>query len=109
MEYKLIARTSEMPEGAKKKVTLDDKALLLTNVHGTFYAIDNRCPHMGGSLYDGKLEGDHVACPKHGTIFDVKTGKVIQNGKIAFIKLNVDGVRAYPVKVEGTDILVGIE
>ncbi len=109
MEYRLIAQTRDIPDGAKKKVMLDQKALLLTNIHGTFYAIDDRCPHMGGSLSAGKLEGDRVICPKHGTMFDVKTGKVTQNGKIAFIKLNVSDVRTYPVKVEGENILIGIE
>jgi 3-phenylpropionate/trans-cinnamate dioxygenase ferredoxin component len=109
MKYMKIAQTGEVPEGTKKKVILEDKVLLLTNTHGTFYAIDNRCPHMGGSLFDGKLEGDHITCPKHGTVFDVKTGKVIQNGKLAFFKLSVNDAKSYPVKVEGADILVGIE
>lgn len=109
MEYIKAAQTSEVPDGAKKRIALDDRILLLTNLHGQYYAIDNKCPHMGGSLFDGKLEGDRIICPKHGTTFDVKTGKVVQNGKIAFIRLNVSDVNAYPVKVEGTDILIGME
>jgi len=109
MEYVKVAQTTEVMDGAKKRIDLGDRVLLVTNIHGQYYAMDNRCPHMGGSLYDGKLEGDHIICPKHGTVFDVKTGKVVQNGKIAFIKLNVSDVNAYPVKVEGTDILIGME
>lgn len=109
MDYIKAAQTGDIQEGAKKRIDLDGRVLLVTNIQGKYYAIDNKCPHMGGSLFDGKLEGERIICPKHGTAFDVKTGKVIQNGKIAFIKLNVSDVRAYPVKVEGTDILIGME
>jgi len=109
MEYIKIAQTGELKDGEKMKVTAGGKVLLLTNIGGTYYAIDNKCPHMGGSLYDGILEGGTITCPLHGTVFDVKTGKLVKNGKIAFINLKVKDDRAYPVKIEGTDILVGIE
>lgn len=109
MQYMKASRTDEVKEGEKKKITLGDKVLLLTNVQGKYYAIDNRCPHMGGSLYEGELNGDIIKCPRHGTRFDVKNGKVVENGKIAFVRLNVKDTRAYPVKVEGSDILIGID
>jgi len=109
MEYVKVAQTGEVKPGEKKKVTADGKVLLLTNIGGTYYAIDNKCPHIGGSLYDGILEGDTITCPWHGTVFDVKTGKTIKGGKIAFMNLKVKDDRAYPVKAEGEDILVGIE
>ena len=109
MEYIKIAQTGELKAGEKKKVTAGDIVLLLTNIGGTYYAVNNKCPHMGGSLYDGILEGETITCPWHGTVFDVKTGKVVKNGKIAFMNLKVKDDRAYPVKVEGDDILVGIE
>jgi 3-phenylpropionate/trans-cinnamate dioxygenase ferredoxin subunit len=109
MQYVKVANTSEMKNGEKKIVTIDDKVILLTQIGNTYYAIDNRCPHMGGSLYDGILDGNTITCPKHGSVFDVRTGEVVQSGKIAFIRLNVKDTRAYPVIVEGTDILVGAE
>jgi 3-phenylpropionate/trans-cinnamate dioxygenase ferredoxin subunit len=109
MEYRVVAHTDEVPEGSKKKVDLNGKALLLTNVQGTYYAIDNRCPHLGGSLFDGTLNGDRITCPKHGASFDVKTGKAVQGAKIAFLKLDVHDTHVYPVQVNGTDILVGVE
>ena len=109
MTYIKVGQTGTMQAGAKRKVTLNGKTLLLTYIQGNYYAIDDRCPHMGGSLSAGELEGDRITCPKHGTSFDVKTGKVVQNGKVAFFKLNVRDAHTYPVKVEGTDILVGID
>lgn len=109
MQYMKASRTDEVKEGEKKRITLGDKVLLLTNVHGKYYAIDDRCPHMGGSLYEGELNGDIIKCPRHGTMFDVKNGKVVQNGKITFIRLKVKDTQAYPLKVEGSDILIGID
>ena len=109
MQYIKALRTDEVKEGEKRKVTLGDKVLLLTNVHGEYHAIDDRCPHMGGSLFEGVLNGDTIKCPRHGTMFDVKNGKAVQNGKILFIPLKVSDTRAYPVKVEGLDILIGMD
>ena len=108
MQNMILARVDELPPGSKKKVVLDDKTLLLTNVEGKYYAIDNRCPHMGGSLFDGQLKGDTITCPKHKTVFDVKTGKVVQNGKIAFINLKVADAQPYTVQAEGDNIVLKI-
>ena len=109
MQYFKAAQKNELRAGEKKKIEQSGKVILLTNIGGTYYAIDNKCPHMGGSLYDGNLDGDQIICPKHGTVFDVRTGKVSKNGKIAFINLKVNDTKTYPVKVDGDDILVGLE
>jgi 3-phenylpropionate/trans-cinnamate dioxygenase ferredoxin subunit len=109
MRYAKATTTDQVPEGGKLKAAVEDKTLLITNIGGAYYAIDNRCPHMGGSLYDGKLEGDTVTCPRHKSVFSVKSGEVIQNGNIAFIRLKVSNAKAYPVKIEGEDLLVGFE
>ncbi len=109
MEYIKVAETTELSAGNKKKISVEGKDILLTNIQNSYYAIDNTCPHMGGSLYDGDLDGSHIICPKHGSIFDVTSGKAIQGGKFLFIKIKVDDVKSYPVKIEGTDIMIGIE
>lgn len=109
MQYVKIAQTNEIKDGEKKKITINNKVLLLTNIQNTYYAIDNKCPHMGGSLYDGDLDGYQITCPRHGSVFDVRTGKVIKGGKIVFINVKVNDTRAYPVRIEGTDILVALE
>jgi 3-phenylpropionate/trans-cinnamate dioxygenase ferredoxin subunit len=59
-------------------------------------------------LAKGSLDGGIVTCPKHGSQFDLKTGKAIRGAKIGFIKININDEASYPVKVEGTDILVGV-
>lgn len=109
MQYTKIARFDELNDGEKRKITLENRVLLLTKIDGVCYAIDNRCPHMGGSLYDGKLDGTTIACPRHGATFDVRTGKAVAGAKVAFIKTNVRDARAYPVKIEDGDVLVGLD
>lgn len=108
MEYIKVAQTSDLAQGSKKTIRLEDKIILLVNIENNFYAIDNTCPHMGGSLYDGNLEENNIICPRHGSAFDVTTGKNVQNAKILFLKFKVADVLSYPVKVEGSDILIGI-
>lgn len=109
MDYIKVAQTNEVKNGEKKIITINNKVLMITNIQGTYYAIDNKCPHMGGSLFDGNLDGYHITCPKHGSVFDVRTGKIVKNGKIAFINLKVKDTHAYPVRIEDSSILIGLE
>jgi nitrite reductase/ring-hydroxylating ferredoxin subunit len=79
-------------------VIVNGTKVALFRCGGAFYAIRNQCPHMGGDLGDGYLEGEIVRCPWHGWKFSVKTGKAPDT--------EVVGVRTYEVKVEGDDVLV---
>ncbi len=108
MEFVKVAETTALPPGKMMKVTADKKEILLVNVDGAYYAIANKCTHLGGSLVNGKLNGNLVTCPRHGSTFDVKTGKAANGAKIGPLKFNVRDETRYEVKVEGTDILVGI-
>jgi 3-phenylpropionate/trans-cinnamate dioxygenase ferredoxin component len=106
MGFRKVADTSELPAGTMKKVSLDGKDVLLVNVDGAYYAIDNKCTHLGGSLVEGTLEGNVVTCPRHGSRFDVKTGKAVGKAKVAFIKMMPKDEKSYAAKVESTDILL---
>ncbi len=107
MRYVKVATKDQIPAGGKLKATVDNTTVLITNIGGDYHAINNRCPHMGGSLYDGVLSGETITCPRHKTVFNAKTGAVIKQGQIAFFHLKVSDANAYPVKLEGDDILVG--
>lgn len=109
MKFVKLAQTTDVPPGSKIKVTYESKVILLTNIDNNFFAVDNTCTHMGGSLADGKLEGKQIICPKHGSIYDVTTGQVVERGRLFFVKVRVTDLQSYPVKIEGTDILIGIE
>jgi 3-phenylpropionate/trans-cinnamate dioxygenase ferredoxin subunit len=54
------------------------------------------------------LNGSVVTCPRHGSQFDVRTGKLVGLGRIAFVKVHPRDEESYQVKVEGTSILVGL-
>lgn len=109
MLYEKVAHVNELKPGEKKKISLKGKDILLVNIDNIFYAVDNKCPHMGGSLVEGNLQGSQIICPKHGSAFDVKTGEVAQSGKILFIKVNVKNLTVYPTKIENDDVLIGLE
>jgi 3-phenylpropionate/trans-cinnamate dioxygenase ferredoxin subunit len=108
MEYIRVADKAELPANKMIMVVVGGKEVLLANVDGSYYAIANKSSHLGGSLVKGSLEGSIVTCPRHGARFDVKTGQAVADAKIGFIKMSAKNEESYTVKVEGTDILVGI-
>ena len=108
MEFVRVADKAELPANKMIIVLVGGKEVLLANVDGSYHAIANKCPHLGGSLGKGVLEGSIVTCPRHGSRFDVKTGKAVRGAKIGFIKMQVKDEESYTVAVEGTNIMVGI-
>lgn len=64
-------------EGASLCVTVGAKTFALFKVTGNIYCIENQCPHAGGPLCKGRLDGFVVQCPWHGSRFEVRTGEVV--------------------------------
>jgi nitrite reductase (NADH) small subunit len=95
-EFTRVASASEVEEGKGKIVTVNGTRIALFRCDGTVYAIKNRCPHMGGDLGEGLLEGGIVRCPWHGWRFNVRTGKNPSADVVA--------VTTYEVKLEGGEI-----
>lgn len=60
-----------LPEGRGRRVCKGGHDLALFRIDGTVYAIDDSCPHAGGSLSNGKVQGRRVACPVHGLKFEL--------------------------------------
>ena len=108
MKFVKIAQTTEVTEGTKKKIAVGNLEILLVNHQNSYYALANKCPHMGGSLYDGNLEDGNIVCPRHKSKFDVKTGKNLEGAKILLIRFPVKDAESFPLKVEGSDILIEI-
>lgn len=92
-----------------KKVTVNEKEILIANVNGNYYAIGNQCTHHGGDLSQGSLEGNMVTCLKRRAKFDVTTGKVVSSPKVLFFHLKIKDEPFYQAKVEGKDIIVKTE
>jgi glycine betaine catabolism B len=98
-DFVKVASTTEVPQGAMKKIMLGTQAVLLVNVGGRYYAIGDVCTHVGGPLHQGRLLGNEVECPLHGSHFDVTTGQV-KRGPAR----NPEPV--YEVKINGNEILL---
>jgi nitrite reductase/ring-hydroxylating ferredoxin subunit len=89
-----------------KKVLIDDREVLIVNVEGIYYAVDNLCTHFAGDLSEGVLEGNVVTCPNHGSKFDVTTGKVVSPPAEALGRPDIEDLQTYLVKVEDQYIMV---
>ncbi len=96
-----VANAGEIPSGSVKIVTVNNVDVALVNYEGRFYALNNRCPHRGGQLGDGKLVGADLICPLHGWDFDVRTGISRYN--------TIDRVECYPVMVEDGSVYLDSE
>ena len=68
---------AELPESEPRKVSAHGVDILLVKRNGRVFAIGEKCAHLRGPLSEGKLEGDTVVCPRHGSRFSVETGEVI--------------------------------
>jgi 3-phenylpropionate/trans-cinnamate dioxygenase ferredoxin subunit len=108
-----VAKAGELADSTMKEVTVQGRPILLAKVGDRYYAADGRCPHMGGILAQGKLEGTVVTCPRHSSQFDLTDGHVVRwlkgSGLISAIGKALKSPRpltVYQVKVEKDDILV---
>lgn len=72
-----VAAVGDIAPGTGTVVEAVGKTVALFNLDGTFYALDNKCTHVGGPLGEGKVDGTVVTCPWHGSKFDITTGAVV--------------------------------
>jgi 3-phenylpropionate/trans-cinnamate dioxygenase ferredoxin subunit len=91
MARHVVAAVAEIPPGSRKLVDAGGRSIVVFNLGGEFFALGNRCPHRGGSLYHGKQvglvesdvpgeyrcsrRGEIIRCPWHSWEFDIRTGK----------------------------------
>ena len=99
-EFVKVARKSEVPTDSGKLVQINGQDIALFKVNDKIYAIYNTCPHQGGPLAEGGLDGKMVTCPWHGWEFDVTSGKCSFN----------DTIRqpTFQVKEDGDDIFLEV-
>lgn len=109
------ASTSEFQGVNKKKVEVQGQEIMLAVAGGVYYAIANRCAHMGGDLSAGTLEGTIITCPRHGSQYDITDGHNARwlggPGLVpALLKpfSSAKPVQSYKVKVEGEAIMVEV-
>lgn len=112
MARHVVASLAELPPGSRKLVEAEGRRIAVFNVNGEFFAINDRCPHEGGSLCKGKLtslvqsnepgefqlsrDGEILRCPWHGWEFDLRTGRSVCDPRTMRVRL-------YEVRVEHGD------
>jgi nitrite reductase/ring-hydroxylating ferredoxin subunit len=108
MDVKEVAPVDQVLPGTMKVFRVNDKQILISNLDGKIYAINNICTHAGGELSKGKLEGKIVTCPLHGSKFDVTTGQCVAGPKIGFLRIKGKDETVFEVKVEENKIKISM-
>lgn len=115
-EFIEISGANELKSGQMKMFQIGKREILLARVGDNFYAADNRCPHMGGRLSEGKLEQAIVTCPRHRSQFDLVDGHVVRwtdwtGAKLTLARIvkSPRPVNTYRVKVEGGRVLMEVD
>jgi nitrite reductase/ring-hydroxylating ferredoxin subunit len=87
---KMLAKVQDVPEGKGIVILLaDGHEIALFKVNGEIYALDNSCPHQGGPLGEGTMDGSIVSCPWHGWEFNVTTGECLNMPTEAARKIEI--------------------
>jgi nitrite reductase/ring-hydroxylating ferredoxin subunit len=95
-----LTSVHEIPSGTGREYVAADRVLAVFHLDGQFHVLDGICPHAGGPLANGTLQGCVVTCPWHGWQFDVTTGRHQLTPRIA--------QRRYRCELEGDDLLVDL-
>jgi 3-phenylpropionate/trans-cinnamate dioxygenase ferredoxin subunit len=101
MGFIKLAQVNDIKPNSLNGLKINDKKILLANVNGNYYAIGDVCTHMGCQLSKGKLQGETVTCPCHGSTYDLKTGNYVAGP-------TVKPEPKYELKVENNDILINL-
>ena len=70
---------NNLKPGSMKRIELNGLCILIANLNGALYAVQDTCTHEDASLYQGALEGDCVRCPLHGSRFCLTNGRAIDD------------------------------
>lgn len=114
-EFTAVGAVNDLQSGGMKELEVKGQKVLLARIGDKFYAAEGRCPHMGGILANGKLEGNVVTCPRHGSQFDVTDGKLIRWTRYTGLAQTLmklaktpRGLKTYPVKMEAGKVSVKV-
>lgn len=96
-EFRKLTTRGQLPdEGVAQEFAIDSRIICIAKVKGEYCALDNVCPHRGGPLGQGLVDGTKIVCPWHGWQIEAKTGEA--NGQPA--------VAVYELCIEGDDVSV---
>jgi 3-phenylpropionate/trans-cinnamate dioxygenase ferredoxin component len=99
-----ICPVDDLPPGAKRVVKWEDLEIGIVNCGGDILAVEDRCSHDDGDLMEGDVDEETctVECPRHGSVFDLRTGQPLNLP--AYVPIDT-----FPVMVEDGLIKVEVE
>ena len=100
-----VGNTSDFLEGKMKNVDVNGKKILMVNIKGKLYAINDVCTHEECSLSDGELEGNLVVCSCHFAKFDLRNGKNVEK---PITGNDVDDEPSYKIQIKGNDVFISV-
>ena len=102
MKFHEVCKYEEIPPGERLFFEVDGQPIVILNIGGELFAIDDVCTHDDGPLGDGEVEEGQIICPRHGARFDIRTGEVLSLPA-------VNSVSTYPIRVVDGEIKIGFE
>jgi nitrite reductase (NADH) small subunit len=99
-DFLTVARVGDVAPGTGILVEAGERRIALFNVDGTFFAVDDVCPHAGGPLSEGYLADRTVTCPWHAWTFDLESGECLTYPS--------EHATKYEVRVVGEEIQVAL-
>jgi nitrite reductase (NADH) small subunit len=109
-----LAQSSEIAPGQMKSFSAGGQRVLVINLNGDFHAVSELCPHLAVPLSRGRLEGECLTCPGHGSQFNVRDGNAVKwiGRKPSFLSSLLDGkpktLKRYTVSVEAGAVYVDV-
>jgi 3-phenylpropionate/trans-cinnamate dioxygenase ferredoxin subunit len=97
-----VATTDEIPDREPFQVIIDDVPICVCNLDGEFFAISDVCTHEDYYLSGGAIEGDEIECPRHATVFNIRTGAVE-------VPPATKPLPTFACRVVGDEVQVGID
>jgi len=99
--YVDVTAVDDLKTGERIFVETDSQTIVVFNIGGDFFAIEDVCSHDQGPLGDGEVCDHEIHCPRHGASFDVRTGRVLSLPAIT-------DIQNYPVRVANGMIQLGL-
>ncbi|MDD5286430.1 MAG: Rieske (2Fe-2S) protein [Desulfuromonadaceae bacterium] len=95
-----VAKISEIPSFGKKVVSVSGREILLVNVKGNIFAVENECPHQGSPLNAAIVKDNSISCPRHGYRFSLSDGRCAEHTELE--------LKIFKVQLAGDDISVDL-
>jgi 3-phenylpropionate/trans-cinnamate dioxygenase ferredoxin component len=101
LAYYEIGKVDELPAGERWFLEVGGVPVVVFNINGDFYAIDDICSHDSGPVGEGELDGHQIICPRHGARFDVRNGKSLTPPA-------VENIKNYSIRITDGQLEIGL-